>query len=64
MFTQFDVNVIQTDENAASGNIFISMMISIALFFAIYFCAYQVSTSITTEKTSKNNGNISNINIT
>ena len=53
MFTQFDVNVIQTDENAASGNIFISMMISIALFFAIYFCAYQVSTSITTEKTSK-----------
>lgn len=53
MFTQFDVNVIQTDENAASGNIFISMMISIALFFAIYFCAYQVSSSITTEKTSK-----------
>jgi len=53
MFTQFDVNVIQTDENAASGNIFISMMISIALFFAIYFCVYQVSTSITTEKTSK-----------
>ncbi len=53
MFTQFDVNVIQTDDNAASGNIFISMMLSIALFYAIYFCAYQVSTSITTEKTSK-----------
>jgi len=53
MFTQFDVNVIQTDDNAASGNIFITMMLSIVLFYAIYFCAYQVSTSITTEKTSK-----------
>ena len=53
MFTQFDVNVIQTDENAASGNTFIAMMLSIVLFYAIYFCAYQVSTSITTEKTSK-----------
>lgn len=53
MFTQFDVNIIQTDENAASGNIFASMMLSIALFYAIYFGAYQVSTSITTEKTSK-----------
>ena len=53
MFTQFDVNVIQTDENAASGNTFVAMMLSIVLFYAIYFCAYQISTSITTEKTSK-----------
>ena len=53
MFTEFDVNAIQTDENAGSGNIFVMMMLSIVLFFAIYYCAYQVSTSITTEKTSK-----------
>lgn len=53
MFTEFEVNVIQTDENAASENTFIAMMLSIVLFYAIYFCAYQVSTSITTEKTSK-----------
>lgn len=53
MFTQFDVNVIQTDDNAASGNTFVAMMLSIVLFYAIYFCAYQISTSITTEKTSK-----------
>ena len=53
MFTNFDINVIQTDEDAASGNIAVSMILSIVLFYAIYFCAYQVSTSITTEKTSK-----------
>ena len=53
MFTQFDINVIQTDDNAASGNTFVAMMLSIVLFYAIYFCAYQISTSITTEKTSK-----------
>ena len=54
MFTNFDVNVIQTDENAAdAGNIVVSMILCLVLFYAIYFCAYQVSTSITTEKTSK-----------
>ena len=53
MFTQFEVNSIQTDENAGTGNIFVMMMLSLVLFYAIYFCAYQVSTSITTEKTSK-----------
>ena len=53
MFTQFDINTIQTDENAATGNILVPMLLSIVLFYAIYFCAYQVSTSITTEKTSK-----------
>lgn len=50
---QFNVDIIETDENAASGNQFIIMMLSIVLFYAIYFCAYQVSSSITTEKTSK-----------
>lgn len=49
----FNVNTVETDENAASGNQFIIMMLSILLFYAIYFCAYQVSSSITTEKTSK-----------
>ena len=53
MFTNFDINVIQTDESAASGNIVATMILSLVLFYAIYFCAYQVSTSITTEKTSK-----------
>lgn len=53
MFTNFEVNVIQTDENAGSGNIIAIMLLSLVLFYAIYFCAYQVSTSITTEKTSK-----------
>lgn len=51
--TNLNVNTIETDENAASGNQFIIMMLSIVLFYAIYFCAYQVSSSITTEKTSK-----------
>ncbi len=53
MFTTFDINVIQTDESAAKGNIMTTMIMSLLLFYAIYFCAYQVSTSITTEKTSK-----------
>lgn len=53
MFTQFEVNPIQLDENAATGNVFVMMMMCMVLFYAIYFCAYQVSTSITTEKTSK-----------
>lgn len=49
----FNLNVTQTNENPASGNIFAIMLLSIVLFYAIYFCAYQVSSSITTEKTSK-----------
>ena len=53
MFTQFDINTIQIDENAAKGNSIVPMLLSIVLFYAIYFCAYQVSSSITTEKTSK-----------
>ena len=53
MFTQFDINTRQIDENAAKGNSIVPMLLSIVLFYAIYFCAYQVSTSITTEKTSK-----------
>ena len=51
--TSFNVEVIETNENPASGNIFAIMLLSIVLFYAIYFCAYQVSSSITTEKTSK-----------
>lgn len=50
---QFNIEVVETDENAAKGNLFIMMMISIVLFYAIIFCAQQVSTAITTEKTSK-----------
>ncbi len=49
----FNVEVTETNENPASGNIFAIMLLSIVLFYAIYFCAYQVSSSITTEKTSK-----------
>lgn len=49
----FGMDVIETNENPASGNIFAIMLLSIVLFYAIYFCAYQVSSSITTEKTSK-----------
>jgi len=49
----FNVEVTETSENPASGNIFAIMLLSIVLFYAIYFCAYQVSSSITTEKTSK-----------
>lgn len=51
--TVFNVEVTETNENPASGNIFAIMLLSIVLFYAIYFCAYQVSSSITTEKTSK-----------
>ena len=47
-----EMNTIETDENAAGGNVFAIMLLSIVLFYAIYFCAYQVSSSITTEKTS------------
>lgn len=43
----------QTDEQEASGNILVMMLLSIVLFYAIHFCASQVSSSITTEKTSK-----------
>jgi len=50
---QFNTKVIETDENAASGNVVIMMLISAVLFYAIVFCAGQVSTAITTEKTSK-----------
>jgi ABC-2 type transport system permease protein len=49
----FNVNTIETDENAAKGNQFVVMLISLGLFIAIHFFAYQVSSSITTEKTSK-----------
>lgn len=49
----FDMQLTQTNENPASGNIFAIMLLSLVLFYAIYFCAYQVSSSITTEKTSK-----------
>ena len=49
----FEFTLEQTDEEEASGNIFVMMIMSIILFYAIYFCAYQVSSSITTEKTSK-----------
>ncbi len=49
----FEFEVEQTEEEKASGNVFVMMLLSIVLFYAIYFCAYQVSSSITTEKTSK-----------
>ena len=43
MFTEFDVNAIQTDENAGSGNIFVMMMLSIVYFlqFTIVHIKYQ-----------------------
>jgi len=49
----FEFILEQTDEEEASGNVIVIMLLSIVLFYAIYFCAYQVSSSITTEKTSK-----------
>ena len=49
----FEFILEQTEEEEASGNILVMMLMSIVLFYAIYFCAYQVSSSITTEKTSK-----------
>lgn len=49
----FEFSLEQTDEEEASGNVLVMMLMSIVLFYAIYFCAYQVSSSITTEKTSK-----------
>lgn len=51
--TPFNVEILQTDEQEITGNIFVMMLMSIVLFYAIYFCAYQVSSSITVEKTSK-----------
>lgn len=53
LYLSVETNTIQTDENAASGNVVAIMLLSLVLFYAIYFCAYQVSSSITTEKTSK-----------
>lgn len=50
---EFDVELIETDENAARGNVVIMMIISLVLFYAVFFCAQQVSVAITTEKTSK-----------
>lgn len=49
----FEFDLEQTEEEKASGNVYVIMLLSIVLFYAIYFCAYQVSSSITTEKTSK-----------
>lgn len=49
----FEFSLEQTEEEKASGNILVMMLMSLVLFYAIYFCAYQVSSSITTEKTSK-----------
>lgn len=50
---KFQVNMEQTSEEEAHGNVVVIMLMSVVLFYAIYFCAYQVSSSITTEKTSK-----------
>lgn len=50
---EFKLDVKQTGEKEAKGNVFVMMIMSVILFYAIYFCAYQVSSSITTEKTSK-----------
>lgn len=50
---KFEYTLEQTEEEKATGNVFIMMLLSIVLFYAIYFCAYQVSSSITIEKTSK-----------
>lgn len=50
---EFDVELLETDENAAKGNVMIMMIISLVLFYAVFFCAQQVSVAITTEKTSK-----------
>lgn len=49
----FEFTLEQTEEEEASGNVLVIMLMSIVSFYAIYFCAYQVSMSITTEKTSK-----------
>ena len=50
---EFDVVLVETDENAAKGNVTIMMIRSLVLFYAVFFCAQQVSVAITTEKTSK-----------
>ena len=49
----FNMEITETDENAASGNIAIMFIVCLVLFYAIFYCAMQVSTAITTEKTSK-----------
>ena len=49
----FEFTLEQTDEEEATGNVIVMMLLSMILFYAVYFCAYQVSSSITTEKTSK-----------
>ena len=49
----FEFSLEQTEEEKASGNVLVIMLMSIVLFYAIYSSAYQVSSSITTEKTSK-----------
>ena len=36
----FEFSLEQTDEEEASGNILVMMLMSIVLFYAIYFCAY------------------------
>ena len=51
--TNFELKITETDENAASGNQLVTMLLSLALFMGIHFFAYQVSSSITTEKTSR-----------
>lgn len=53
LYPVIEMQTIATAENAASGNVFVVMLLSLVLFYAVYFCAYQVSTSITTEKTSR-----------
>ncbi len=50
---QFEFSLKETNENSASGEIFLVMLLSLVLFYAIFFCASKVSTSVTTEKTSK-----------
>lgn len=50
---QFEFSLKETNENSASGEVFLVMLLSLVLFYAIFFCASKVSTSVTTEKTSK-----------
>lgn len=50
---QFEFSFKETNENSASGQIGLVMILSIILFYAIFFCANKVATSVTTEKTSK-----------
>lgn len=50
---EFEFLFKETNENSASGEVLLVMLLSIVLFYAIFFCASRVSTSVTTEKTSK-----------